>query len=616
MRENLFINKYKFFIGAYNTYNYMWLLCRKIIEKQYINLKFNQQMKFTNLKANSNIRKFIGAFAALMITASVVSCSSEDSGASAPTVERGLTTISLGATIADDAADSRVNVTGTSVVWSGSADFLYVYGADDVFAFESGEKQSNASFTGELALSEPQKVYAVFDIEEGSADYLTMNTDGQIEYAMTQESVQAQNTYVSGLINISSLGKEIVLYGVTQDEVSEANSNIAITMKHATAVQDFVFSNLPTTTTGPVASLEFITSEPFLTTATLNLDSGEVEPLTYNTNSISVAINLTNVVDASSVEAMADMTIRLAMLPQTVKASAEWSVRITMQDGTMYEKDFGAGTTDYTYNAGASVSIAIDWTTMSEYTPDEVLTLQNITEENTADSDVWTITSGSIAKSGSPAIDELEQFNEVLAAAVADGRDIKVIFSDFVTLVSSIFSNNTDLTVIELPAVTTVSNASAFEGCTSLRSVSAPLIGTGSKTSLANKLFYGCTSLTSLNAPDGEEGIYVPDAIDTFGNSVFAGCSAIETFYDATLTSVSNYVFSNCPSLTSVEIATESTSFAAGTTIFGTGTSNTTVMSNIALVTGVGNGTTVDAEENTWTIDGTIYSGFASVSTK
>jgi len=134
---------------------------------------------------------------------------------------------------------------------------------------------------------------------------------------------------------------------------------------------------------------------------------------------------------------------------------------------------------------------------------------------------------------------------------------------------------------VEIPAEidglpVTIIGGGAFDGCTSLTSVTIP----DSVTSIERDAFYGCTSLTSINVskqnpdytsidgilydkevttliccPAGKSSITIPDSVTTIGSSAFSGCTSLTsvTIPDS-VTEIGYYAFYGCTSLTSVTI--------------------------------------------------------------
>ena len=112
--------------------------------------------------------------------------------------------------------------------------------------------------------------------------------------------------------------------------------------------------------------------------------------------------------------------------------------------------------------------------------------------------------------------------------------------------------------------VTSIGNY-AFEGCTSLTSISIP----SSVRSIGNNAFYGCASLASVEIPSsvtsiGEcafEGctslasISIPSSVTSIGEYAFFGCATLTSiFIPSSVTSIESYAFYGCTSLASIEV--------------------------------------------------------------
>ena len=106
---------------------------------------------------------------------------------------------------------------------------------------------------------------------------------------------------------------------------------------------------------------------------------------------------------------------------------------------------------------------------------------------------------------------------------------------------------------------------SAFEGCTSLTSITLP----DSVTSIGSGAFIGCSSLTSITIPDsvtciGDSAfedctsltsITIPDSVTSLGNSAFSGCASLASItIPDSVTSIGDDAFRECSSLTSITI--------------------------------------------------------------
>ena len=133
------------------------------------------------------------------------------------------------------------------------------------------------------------------------------------------------------------------------------------------------------------------------------------------------------------------------------------------------------------------------------------------------------------------------------------------------------FSGCSSLTSITIPNSVTEIRGGAFYRCSSLTSVTIP----ESVTHIGAWAFYDCSSLTSINIPNNviEIGssafsgcnsltsINIPNNVIEIGSSAFSGCSSLTSItIPERVTSIESYAFYDCSSLTSITIPESVTS--------------------------------------------------------
>ena len=126
-----------------------------------------------------------------------------------------------------------------------------------------------------------------------------------------------------------------------------------------------------------------------------------------------------------------------------------------------------------------------------------------------------------------------------------------VTIPDSVTSIGSCaFYGCASLTSVTIPDSVTSIGGSAFYGCTSLTSVTIP----DSVTSIGGSAFYNCKSLTSVT---------IPGSVTSIGWSAFYGCASLTsvTIPDS-VTSIGNCAFASCTSLTGIWVAEGNSHYA------------------------------------------------------
>ena len=94
----------------------------------------------------------------------------------------------------------------------------------------------------------------------------------------------------------------------------------------------------------------------------------------------------------------------------------------------------------------------------------------------------------------------------------------------------------------DIPSWVTSIGNSAFKGCRSLASINIP----SSVTSIGEYAFRGCSSLTSIN---------IPSSVTSIGNEAFSDCRSLTSInIPSSVTSIGKYAFSGCSSLTAITV--------------------------------------------------------------
>ena len=239
-------------------------------------------------------------------------------------------------------------------------------------------------------------------------------------------------------------------------------------------------------------------------------------------------------------------------------------------------------------------------TNISTYAFDGCSNLTNITISNSVTS------IGGFAFGGCSSLTSITIPNSVTSIgsfAFSDCRSLtSITIPNSVTSIgSSAFNFCSSLTSITIPNSITCIDDSAFWGCSSLKSITIP----DSVTSIGKYAFNGCSSLTSITIPTSVtniayrtfsyckslKSITIPNGVTSIGEYVFAGCSSLENikvddknkYYSSLdgnlynldktklvqysigktdkifniptgVTSIDNYAFAGCSSLTSITI--------------------------------------------------------------
>ena len=157
--------------------------------------------------------------------------------------------------------------------------------------------------------------------------------------------------------------------------------------------------------------------------------------------------------------------------------------------------------------------------------------------------------------SGNTTYDSRNNCNAIIETAtntLIGGCKNTIIPHNATSIGSSAFDGCTSLTSITIPNSVTCIGEGAFGGCKSLTSITIP----NSVTNIGNGAFDGCSSLTS---------IVIPNSVTSIGEEVFNGCSSLTSVaLPNTLINIGKCVFCGCFNLTSITIPNSVKSIGSG----------------------------------------------------
>ena len=158
------------------------------------------------------------------------------------------------------------------------------------------------------------------------------------------------------------------------------------------------------------------------------------------------------------------------------------------------------------------------------------------------------------------AFTELKYFTGITEIPEEAFRDCKNLLkvtlpANIISIGSSAFYSCSSLTGVTIPDSVTSIAGYVFYGCSSLTSITIP----DSITSIAGYVFYGCSSLIGVTVPNSVTSIgisafencsnltsiTIPDCITSIGSSAFGGCLSLKDTY-LNITDLAKFCTSNC----------------------------------------------------------------------
>ncbi len=225
----------------------------------------------------------------------------------------------------------------------------------ETFAMTSGKFSNSATFEGSIEIDGAQYIHAV---QCGSRTGAAASFEGT-SYTFTQITSQQQNhfgTATSNYIDPTTVAYYTYMYGKSTNQVDANNTTSPISMKHATAILDFEISDLPSY---KIANKLTLTSSTALASAiTVDLDNFNTSEGEKNISTLSVALSTAGA--TGIVSADGNLTVRIAILPQTIAAGTKWTIQLECEDKTFEAtKEL---TTDLVIEGGALYPAPITFT--------------------------------------------------------------------------------------------------------------------------------------------------------------------------------------------------------------------------------------------------------------
>lgn len=150
-----------------------------------------------------------------------------------------------------------------------------------------------------------------------------------------------------------------------------------------------------------------------------------------------------------------------------------------------------------------------------------------------------------IVEEDNPTFDSRNNCNAIIETATNTlivGCEDTVIPDSVTSIGESAFDGCTSLTSITIPDSITNIGGYAFYGCMGLTSITIP----NKVTSIGYRAFYGCNHLTSIT---------IPNSVTSIGGYAFYGCSGLTSIsITKGVTGIEKYAFAECKKLTSIRI--------------------------------------------------------------
>ena len=364
---------------------------------------------------------------------------------------------------------------------------------------------------------------------------ITVETEDGKKTATCDVTVNA----VSGAVDVTgvSLNKDSLTLNVGGSEQLTAT----VTPDNATNKNVTWTSNKPTVAEVRDDGTVTAKADGNATITVTTVDGGKTETCNVTVNPVNVPVTGVSL-DKTSLMLILGKSKQLTatVTPSSGTNNVTWSsddetVAKVSNDGNVTANKAGTATI-------TAIATLADGTSVQAVCTVKVAAGQQITPSNISSLDLSRISGEYLLQLtgtwGSTDFSSLKnRINQANAKIILDMSEI----ADLTDIGDREFEGCTKLTSVTIPDSVTEIGEYAFNRCTGLTSVNIP----SSVTSIGDSAFYGCTGLTSIT---------IPDSVTSIGRYAFSGCTSLTSVtIGSGVTSIGEYAFNDCTNLARVD---------------------------------------------------------------